>query len=191
MSDRSQTDSHLTSEGHLLTLFTAGFVAVALLAGIDIVTDLQEGTSPPHVVTEAILLALGLGGAAGSARLLLGLRRRVAAAEERADDLHVRLEKSRDEAAQWQAEAQELLQGLSAAIDVQFERWGLTPAEKEVGLLLLKGLSHKETAQVRGVTEATARQQSRSLYRKANLGGRNELSAFFLEDLILPPGGPA
>jgi DNA-binding CsgD family transcriptional regulator len=77
--------------------------------------------------------------------------------------------------------------GLGAAIDAQFDRWGLSPAEKEVGLLLLKGLSHREVAQARSVTEATARQQARAVYRKAGVSGRADLAAFFLEDLMLPP----
>ena len=80
----------------------------------------------------------------------------------------------------------ELLKGLSAAIDAQFERWGLTAAEREVALLLLKGLSHKEIAVVREASVLTVRQQARSVYAKANLSGRAALSAFFLEDLLLP-----
>jgi DNA-binding NarL/FixJ family response regulator len=55
-----------------------------------------------------------------------------------------------------------------------------------VASLLLKGLSHKEIAEVRRVSEATARQQARAVYKKAGLSGRNELAAFFLEDLLLP-----
>jgi DNA-binding NarL/FixJ family response regulator len=67
----------------------------------------------------------------------------------------------------------------------------LSPAEKEVALLLLKGLAHKEIAQARSITEATARQQARAVYKKAGLAGRNDLAAFFLEDLLLPHGaGP-
>lgn len=76
--------------------------------------------------------------------------------------------------------------GLGQAIDEQFDRWHLSPAEKEVGLLLLKGLSHKEVAEARAVTEATARQQARAVYKKAGLSGRHDLAAFFLEDLMLP-----
>jgi len=53
-------------------------------------------------------------------------------------------------------------------------------------LLLLKGLSHKEIAEVRNVSETTVRHQARSLYRKAGLSGRNDLAAFFLEDLLGP-----
>ena len=78
------------------------------------------------------------------------------------------------------------LRGLGEAIDAQFDRWGLTPAEREVALLILKGLSHKEIAAVRESSERTARQQARAIYAKANLSGRAALSAFFLEDLLLP-----
>jgi DNA-binding NarL/FixJ family response regulator len=83
------------------------------------------------------------------------------------------------------------LRELGAAIRAQFEAWRLTPAEQEVGLLLLKGFSHKEIARLRNATESTIRQQAASIYQKANLNGRASLSAFFLEDLLLPPGEPA
>jgi DNA-binding CsgD family transcriptional regulator len=96
------------------------------------------------------------------------------------------LEVARSEGAQWRSDMRELLKGLSSAIDDQFERWGLTAAEREVALLMLKGLSHKEIAVVRDASERTVRQQARSIYGKANLSGRAALSAFFLEDLLLP-----
>jgi DNA-binding CsgD family transcriptional regulator len=80
----------------------------------------------------------------------------------------------------------ELVKGLGAAIDAQFDRWGLTAAEREVAMLMLKGLSHKEIAAVREASERTVRQQARAIYAKANLSGRAALSAFFLEDLLLP-----
>jgi DNA-binding NarL/FixJ family response regulator len=83
-------------------------------------------------------------------------------------------------------DAQEALRGLGEAIDRQFMRWGLTAAEREVGLLMLKGLSHKEVAAARSTTEITIRQQALSIYRKSGLRNRSELSAFFLEDLLLP-----
>jgi DNA-binding NarL/FixJ family response regulator len=80
------------------------------------------------------------------------------------------------------------LRGLGEAIDRQFERWKLTPAEREVGLLLLKGLSQKEAAAARSTTETTVRQQALAIYRKSGLRNRSELAAFFLEDLLLPSG---
>lgn len=99
------------------------------------------------------------------------------------------LELARAQGQRWRAEARSHLDGLGAAIETQFSRWNLTEAEREVALLLLKGLSHKEVAQVRGVSERTIREQSRSIYAKAGLTGRTALSAFFLEDLLAPIEG--
>jgi hypothetical protein len=47
-------------------------------------------------------------------------------------------------------------------------------------------LSHREIADVRSTSEATVRQQALVIYRKSGLRNRSELSAFFLEDLLLP-----
>ena len=90
------------------------------------------------------------------------------------------------EGARWRSDMRDLLKGLGDAIDAQFDRWQLTKAEREVALLMLKGLSHKEIAAVRESSERTIRQQARAIYAKANLSGRAALSAFFLEDLLLP-----
>ncbi len=99
------------------------------------------------------------------------------------------LELARAQGQRWRTEARTLLNGLGEAIESQFSRWNLTEAEREVALLLLKGLSLKEVATVRATSERTVRAQARSLYAKANLTGRAALSAFFLEDLLAPIEG--
>ena len=96
------------------------------------------------------------------------------------------LEVARLQGQRWRAEARSLLNGLGDAIDIQFSRWNLTEAEREVALLLLKGLSLKEIAAVRATSERTIRAQAQALYSKAGLSGRASLSAFFLEDLLAP-----
>lgn len=93
---------------------------------------------------------------------------------------------ARHDAERWKNDASNLLVGLGAKIEVQFDQWCLSEAEKDVGLLLLKGFSHKEIAALRGTSEKTIRHQSASIYRKTDLDGRTQLSAFFLEDLLLP-----
>jgi len=93
---------------------------------------------------------------------------------------------TRADAQRWSREAQDVLHGLGVAIDRQFEMWGLSPAERDVALLQLKGLRHKEIADLRKTSERTVRQQALSIYRKAGLSGRTDLAAFFLEDLLLP-----
>ena len=155
------------------------FAAIAALAALDLIADLGEGTSTRHVLLEGGSVAVGLGGA-----VWMAFRHRALAREARTLSRH--LEASRADAARWREEARDLITGLGAAIDRQLDQWGLSPAEKEIALLLLKGLSHKEVAEVRGVSEATVRQQARSIYKKAGLEGRHDLAAFFLEDLLGP-----
>lgn len=157
------------------------FVVIAILIGVDIAADYGEGAPARHLVSEGAVMLLALAGAGVLWRQLLASRRQAA-------QLTVTLEATRREAARFREEAREALRGLGDAIDQQFERWGLTPAEREVGLLLLKGLSHREAAAARSTSETTIRQQALAIYRKSGLRNRSELSAFFLEDLLLPAG---
>lgn len=99
------------------------------------------------------------------------------------------LELARAQGQRWRSEARTYLNGLGEAIEKQFMRWSLTEAEREVALLLLKGLTHQEVAAVRNVSERTVREQSRAIYSKSGLSGRVALSAFFLEDLLAPVEG--
>jgi DNA-binding NarL/FixJ family response regulator len=92
-----------------------------------------------------------------------------------------------EERVAWRLRAEELLRGLGEEIDAQLRRWKLTAAERQVAVLLLKGYGHKEIAALLERSERTIRQHAVSVYRKSGLSGRAELSAFFLEDLLLPP----
>jgi DNA-binding CsgD family transcriptional regulator len=166
------------------------FGAIAGLAAFDLVADLAEGLTVAHAVTEAGVVLVGLGGAGWMVARFRALTRQTQELRVEADRLAAHLDVSRGEAARWRLEASALITGLSAAIDRQLEQWGLTPAEKAVALLLLKGLSHKEVAGLREVSETTVRQQARAIYRKAGLSGRHDLAAFFLEDLLGPRGEP-
>ena len=161
------------------------FALMAVLVGIDIITE-RDDLATAHVLLELFVVAIGF---AAAGTIALRLRRSARDAQllrEQAAQLAERLRVTQEDAARWRRDAADLISGLSAAIDAQLARWALSPAEREIALLLLKGLSHKEIAQVRDVTETTVRQQARSLYRKAGLSGRNDLAAFFLEDLLGP-----
>jgi DNA-binding NarL/FixJ family response regulator len=97
------------------------------------------------------------------------------------------LQQLSEDSKQWKSGAEKLIVGLADSIDKQLERWGFSKAEKDVALLLLKGLSIKEIASVRSTSEKTVRAQTAAIYSKSGLAGRSELSAFFLEDLLSPP----
>jgi len=162
------------------------FGLVAVLTSTDLLLDIRAGTTGSHAVIEGMVILIGSAGAIRFVRRARAISREARDLREHAAELAGHLEASRAEAARWRRDAGHLIVGLGAAIDQQLLRWELTPAEKEIALLLLKGLAHKEIAEIRSVTETTVRQQARALYRKAGLSGRNELAAFFLEDLLGP-----
>lgn len=149
-------------------------VAVVLIA-IDLYIDFAEGVGLIHLVAEIFVFGVAIVGTVMMYRQL--------------DRTRADLAGALIDAERWRQESRELLRGLGTAIEHQFERWELTAAESEVALLLLKGLSHKEIAALRNTSERTVREQSRSVYRKSGLAGRSSLSAFFLEDLLLPHSG--
>src|SRR5690242_3299662 len=138
---------------------------VAALVGVDVASDARAGGSTGHVVLEGVLLVVALAGTAALWAQLFASRRRAGALER---DL-VRAEA---DLARFRAESHDLLRGLAEVIDRQFDRWGLSTAEREIALLLLKGLTHKDIASVRETSERTVRQQSLAVYRKAGLAGR-------------------
>ena len=150
----------------------AMFLAIALLIAWDLAGDYKEGAGLVHLSVEFLVLLACAGGIAFLWRQLRQTRQGLGAALA--------------DARQWQNEHRELMQGLGVAIQDQFMRWELSKAEAEVGLLLLKGLTHREIAAVRGTGERTAKEQARALYRKSGLSGRSTLSSFFLEDLLPP-----
>lgn len=155
------------------------FLVITFFVGADMAADLAIGVNPAHLVIEAVALLLCLAGAWGT---FLQLRR----ALRRSRELQEALAGTRADLDRWRAEAQELLGGLGAAIDVQFQAWGLTAAQREVALLILKGLSYREVATLRQTAEHTVRNQALAIYRKAGLANRAEMAAWFLEDLLAP-----
>ena len=155
-------------------------LASIIVGGIaDLVMDQPASWLSFHVIFETLMIA---GALLMATTLWLGWWR----AEQSLQEVNRSLAAHQAERDSWKASAQKALAGLGAAIDQQFTLWKLTPAEREVALLLLKGYSHKHVAQATGRSERTARQHAAAVYQKAGLGSRAELSAYFLEDLLLP-----
>jgi DNA-binding CsgD family transcriptional regulator len=75
----------------------------------------------------------------------------------------------------------------------RFADWGLTPAEQDVALFAIKGLSTAEIAALRATSEGTVKAQTNAIYRKAGVTGRPQLLSLFIEDLIngTPPSAEA
>jgi DNA-binding NarL/FixJ family response regulator len=169
-----------------LLLALIGLVAFILMLGVEVATEhgririldlLGDALQTALIVATAVACAL--------------LATRMQSQHEEKMNLIRDLESARAEGEAWRREAHLHVAGLGTAIDRQFEIWGLTEAEREIGLLMLKGLSHKEIAALRGTTDLTVRHQATAIYQKAGVESRTAFCAFFLEDLLPGVGGGA
>ncbi len=69
-------------------------------------------------------------------------------------------------------------------IEESFDAWSLTPSERDVALLVVKGLSITEIAGVRQTKEGTIKAQCNAIYRKAGVSGRTQLLSLFIDELM-------
>lgn len=152
-------------------------VVVAVASVADIADDLAHGSDAFHIGQELVLLVAALIVSAWLVRDRFLKQRQLVAL--RAELESVRLMPLPENGQLTNARKQ-----LAEAIRDQFEAWSLTPSEREVGQLLLKGFSLKEIALLRGTVEKTIRQQASSVYHKAGVSGRHAFAAWFLEDLL-------
>lgn len=169
---------------------TGVWAALLAVAGLAFFLFLEWREDPAVSIGELALESLELIPVIGATVGVVLLFRTAARQREEQLVLLRDLEIARVQGQRWRSEARAMLNGLGDAIEAQFTRWSLTDAEREVALLLLKGLSLKEIASVRVTAERTIRAQAQSVYAKAGVTGRAALSAFFLEDLLAPIGSP-
>lgn len=153
---------------------------VATLTVWDIWVDFEQSASWWHLLTEGIIALIAGAGVVLMLTGLFNLKERLTAQQRITRELE-------SEAQKWRDLSKKYMDGLSAEIEQQLIRWGLTQAEKEVAFLLLKGMSDKEIASLRGTSARTVRTQTGLIYAKSGLTGRTSFQAFFLEDLMLPP----
>lgn len=170
------------TEQRIRLLLAAGALgAFILILTLEIVTE-NDAVSVEDIAVDALILFLTITSAAAAVLLCVRVER------QRADMGRIigELDVARREGASWRAAVDHHVEGLKAAIEQQFDDWSMTPAERDVALLILKGFSHKEIAGLRATSERTIRQQAQGVYRKSGLTGKNALSAYFLEDLLSP-----
>ncbi len=76
-------------------------------------------------------------------------------------------------------------------IEMEFDKWALSPAEREVALFAIKGCSNLEIAQMTGKSEGTVKSQTNAVFRKAGFSGRVQLVSHFVDELIGAEPGTA
>ena len=66
----------------------------------------------------------------------------------------------------------------------QFAKWELTVAEKDVALLLLRGLNTSDIADLRSVSIGTIKVQAHNVFGKSGVSSRVEFMALFMDEFI-------
>ena len=165
--------------GRLRVILALTLASVVIGGTADLLMDRPTAWLSFHVVFETTMIA---GALVMATTLWLGWWR----AAQTVRRLRVDLSRESEERDRWREHARQALEGLGRALDAQLREWRLTPTEREVALLLLKGYGHKQIAAMTGRSERTVRQHAGVIYDKAGLGSRAELAAFFLQDLMLP-----
>lgn len=154
--------------GLALQVVCASLVAFDILASI-----LGIGGPIPWSLHELIELSAALGLLIGIAMGGLALRaalRRTKRAEDRLRDAST---------------------AFHEVMEARFAEWGLTPAERDVALFALKGMSTAEIAGLRATSEGTVKAQSAAIYRKAGVANRAQLISVFVDHLIDGPPAAA
>lgn len=165
----------------------AAFVAAEKERVVEDLRLMRDGAPEDADIVQGVLLrryAWALGLAVVSMLLLAGLVYQRYRSVRREQGLHEAYEKATGKALLHTEELERALTNIHDHIAAAFDTWKLTVAEREIALLLLKGLKLKDIANARGTSERTVRQQAQAIYKKAGLEGRFELAAYFIEDVI-------
>ncbi len=157
-------------------VLTVALMCIIALKCMDLYIDFSEDLELIHIIQESVLILISSG---LFLFLIIDIRQRSNALKALRDDLEL----SNNKVSQMSEELKRSKRDFFAAVQEQFERWQLTPSEKEVGLFLLKGLSLNEIAELRQTSEKTIRHQASAVYKKSDCTGRHELAAFFFEEM--------
>ncbi|MCY6382728.1 helix-turn-helix transcriptional regulator [Hoeflea prorocentri] len=165
---------------HWRAVFAAFVLIIFCISAFEIISEFAAGETLGSMADDVFRFVLSL--------IVLTVFSFEYRAQHRAlGNLQNQLDKARGRLAQLDPRSQYLASQYRAVMQKQFDAWRLTGSEQEVVIMLLKGLSFREIAELRETREKTVRQQASSVYRKAGVASRNELAAWFFEDMLDPP----
>jgi DNA-binding CsgD family transcriptional regulator len=157
----------------IVALIAAQLICAAIFL-IDVTADVYEAAGVYwHLVPEALAVLALFVGIGFEAVYLMQLLQRKASLER-----SIKMASS----------------SLQSVVESHFDGWKLTPSERDVAALMVKGLSISEIAGVRGSADGTVKAHLNAIYRKSNARNRAEVLSHIMDTLIdkplLPRSGP-
>ena len=147
----------------------AGLILLQAISALffigDVAIDLREDghLDNPHILLETVAAVALI---AGVVFLMIELR----ALLFRMSDMQTDLDIARG--------------NLADLIEDFFDDWFLTKAERDVAIMILKGLDNETIAQVRQTAPGTVRAQATSIYAKSRTEGRAQFISLLIEELL-------
>lgn len=147
----------------------AGVIILQALCAVffigDVLTDMREGAHLNDTLLAAeSVAAMALSG--GVIFLMIELRRLLT----RMSDMDAGLKVAQGQ--------------LAEVMDDLFDDWNLTAAERDIAMMICKGLDNDEIARVRQTAAGTVRAQVTSIYAKSGAHGRSQFLSLFLDELM-------
>lgn len=167
------------------TFFIILLISITVLNIWDFYNDMQEDEhNRLHLGLEALIILVSLSAISYLIREIHQRRREIEVLTKQLKTTRETLDETRASLSELDNKRRQASRQYGAVISEQLTAWGLSASEQEVALLLLKGLSFDEIANVRDTKEKTVRQQATAIYRKSGLSGRHEFAAWFFEDFL-------
>lgn len=169
---QSSASGHRTTGQGVVVMGMAVLIACMAFFGFDVVADVLEhflgnrayvSSELVHLNFE-ILAVIGLGYAAATLRQYLRLLQAQAASSR--ETIHM------------------LRGNFDVVLRHKFEEWGLTTAERDVTLLIIRGLSVAEISAARDTAQGTIKAQSTSIFRKIGVGSKTELMSLIIDEFL-------
>jgi DNA-binding CsgD family transcriptional regulator len=153
----------------------AGLILLQALCALffigDVIEDFREDghLDNPHLLLESVAAVALVGGVIFLMLELRGLLSRMS-------DMQTGLDIARGH--------------LAEVIEAFFDEWKLTAAERDVAIMILKGLDNDTISQMRKTASGTVRAQATSVYAKSATDGRAQFISVFMEELMAGEIGP-
>lgn len=77
-----------------------------------------------------------------------------------------------------------LREDFDSILNAHFRTWDLTPAQRDVALLCLRGLRIKDIATLRNCAEGTVKAHMSAVFRAAGVRTRGEFVGLFMEEFL-------
>lgn len=155
-------------------------ISVFATSAIEVVSEFSAGQPLAAMWDDMLWIAVSAG-----CVLYYLYERRMSSKE--IDELRKNLENARGKLVKVDTDSKAIANQYRSVMQKQFDAWKLSASEQDIVIGMLKGLTFREIAGLRETREKTVRQQASAVYRKAGVSSRNELTAWFFEDMLDPP----